>query len=156
MGLWSGIGEAEIFERGNYMSSGFEGQVQIKRTLVKHTRKVGDAFIVNFTIITTNQPEQHSVGSMGSWFQKLIDKNVAFSACKQFVAACAGIAAHEKERLKQELDPIIEEALDAATENETDNAFINSIVFLRCVQTTTRDGNSFTRYDWFPSTREAA
>lgn len=150
MGLWSGLAKANMFEKGRYMKPDFSGIVEVRRTLVNEGRK-HDAFIVEFLIVTTNMEEEHPVGEKFTWYQKLTDKDTAFSAIKQWCAAMSGIHAHEKARIKDDLEPIIEEIMDEATENETDNMFIGLQVKLVTVQTTTRDGGPFTRYDWIPS-----
>lgn len=152
MGLWSGIKDADTFERGKYMQPGFHGLVRVRRTMAKETRKSGVAFIVELEVITTNMPDKHPEGSKGTWFQKMTDKAVAFPAIKAFASACAGIPVHDKETIKREIDPHLEAIMDAATENEEDNDFIGVTLILDTEQIKTQKNQDFTRYDFSPYT----
>jgi hypothetical protein len=150
MGLWSGVNDADVFERGKYMKDGFIGKVRIKRTLAKETRKVGLAFIVELEIVTSNM-EEHPVGSKGTWFQKMTDKAVAFPAVKGFVTALFGYQPHQKEEIDADVAPNLEAILDHACQSEDDNHLTNMIVNLECVKIQTQKGFDFTRYDWSPA-----
>lgn len=151
-GPFSGIADAEVFERGKYMAGGFRGVVEIKRTILKKTRAVGLAFIVELRIVETNMPEQHAVGSKATWFQKMSDLSVALPAIKGWAAACAGFYPHEKDAIESEVEPELEGALDQATAagNETDNAFTGILLRLETEQIKTKNDRDFTRYDWEP------
>jgi len=150
MGLWDGIENAEIFERGNYIKPGFNGVVEIMRTIGKETRASGLAFIVELKIVQTNMPDDHPVGQKGTWFQKMTDRAVAFPAVAAWAAACAGYEPHEKERIKQDVMPHLRETMKHATDNPGDNDFIGAKLRLVTVGITTKKDADFTRYDFAP------
>lgn len=150
MGLFDGIGDAEIFERGRYIKGGFRGVVEVTKTLAKQTRKSGVGFIVELKIVETNMPEEHPIGSKATWFQKMTDRDVAFPAIKAWAAACAGYEAHEKDKIEKEVAPHLSEALDNATTNPTDNDFVGVLLRLETEQIKTRNDRDFTRHEWSP------
>lgn len=152
MSMWSGIGNAEIFERGKFVVDGFRGKLSVKRTIVKQTRKSGIAFIAEFEVLESNKLE-HQVGSKVTWFQKMTDPSVAFPAIKGFAAVCAGIDTSNKEMIEKEVSPNLEQIMDIATENPDNpekNPFIGVKVGLEATLITTQKGLPFTRYDFSP------
>jgi hypothetical protein len=149
MGLWDGIEDAELFERGVYLKGGFIGTVEIERTLVKHTRSSGDAFIVEMRVIKSNMDE-HPVGQKVSWFQKLQDKDVALPAIKEWAAACAGYQVTQKEEIKTEVDPVLKEMMEIATDNPDDNDFTGIRLHVETNQILTKNNREFTRHNWAP------
>ena len=156
MGLWDGIENAEIFERGNYMTAGYTGVVEVMRTIGKETRSSGLAFIVELKVLTTNMPEDHPVGQKGTWFQKMTDKSVAFPAVAAWAAACAGYQPHDKEAIKADVFPHLREEMKKATDSPDDNSFIGAQLRLQCTGVVTKKGGDFTRYDFAPYEPPAA
>lgn len=150
MGLFSGIRDAELFERGKFLKPSFYGTLLIKRTIAKETMRSGLAFIVEFEVVSTNMPDEHPVGSKVSWFQKMTDKTVAFPSIKAFAAAVAGYEIHQKDQIEEEVAPALEELLDAAVENETDNDLVGLCVNVQTEHTKTQRGLDFTRHLWMP------
>ena len=151
-GPFSGISDAEIFERGKYMKGGFRGAVEVVRTVLKQTRASGIAFIVELRVVETNMPEDHPVGSKGTWFQKMSDASVALPSIKAWAAACGGYHAHEKDEIEKEVEPELEAMLENATKagNETNNAFTGIVLALETEQIKTKNDRDFTRYDFSP------
>lgn len=150
MGMFEGIEDAEIFERGKYVKGGFRGVVEVTKTIAKQTLKSGVAFIVELRVVETNMPADHPIGSKATWFQKMTDKTVAFPAIKEWAAALAGYEKHEKDEIDEEVAPHLAKTLDNATENPTDNDFVGCLVRLETEQIKTRNERDFTRYDWSP------
>jgi hypothetical protein len=146
--LWEGIGNAEIYDRGKYFKPGFQGIVIVKKTLAKETRKSGMAFIVELEVATTNMLEQHSVGSKGTWFVKLIDKDVAFPNIATWAAACCGVEG--KDNIKKEVLPILKDLMTYATDHPDANEFIDVKVYLSTEGVKTKADTDFTRYDFSP------
>jgi len=158
MGLFDGIGNAEIFERGRFFPPGFSGGLRVKKTLAKQTRKSGLAFIVELEVIRVDQPgaEDHElspvrVGEKRTWFQKMSDQDVAFPSIKAWAAAMAGYSPSDKDAIDEEVSPHLSELLDAATGNPTDNDFIDQDVDLVTLPHTTQKGHDFTIHNWEPS-----
>lgn len=151
MGLFNGIADAEIFERGTYFSPGFDGVVKVEKVIAKRTRASGDAFIVEMRVVdggTDSDPN----GSKRSWFQKMIDSDIAFPAIKAWAAACAGYAPNEKDAIETEVAPALEDALEAAVTNPGDNDFVGAFLHLTTTQVKTKNDRDFTRHDWAPAT----
>lgn len=150
MGLWDGIEDAELFERGVYLKPNFVGMVEVERTILKRTRAIGDAFIVEMRVIETNMPEEHPVGQKVSWFQKLADKDVAFPAIKAWAAACAGYKMTQKDAIEEEVSPVLKEMMELATDKPDANDFIGIQLHVETVQVKTRADKDFTRHNWEP------
>ncbi len=147
--VWDGIENAEVFERGRYVTANFQGVVRVKRTIWKQTRAQGFAFIVEFDVLETNMPEEHAVGSKLTWFQKAQDRATFLSNVLGWAASCVGCPP-----TKQNIDALdkaqVKYALDVAVANPDANPFIGITVRLFGTPTTTRAGNPFTRYDFAP------
>lgn len=153
--VWAGIGSAEIFERGNYMKPNFVGVVRIKATRLKNTQRSGLGFICEMEVLETNMPAVHPVGSKTTWFQKMVDKTVAFPAVAAWAAACMGMDPANKEGIKAQVSPVLEQVMEIATDNPDNpaqNPFLNVVVRLETVGTLTREQRDFTRYDFRPYT----
>ena len=143
MGIFDGIGDAELFDRGKWLCGkcpgcaatglvdgkvcpackgfgSFRGVLEVKRTIAKETRNSGLGFIVEFEVIETNMSGEHPISSKCTWFQKMgIDG--AQSSVKAWAAACCGFASHEKNRILTELSPHLAKMLEHATDNPADN-----------------------------------
>lgn len=168
MGLFDGINEAELFERGRYLPPGFRGVLEVKRTIAKETVRSGIGFIVEFEVVRVDRPGQgyndgdaannvprHELapvvrGEKRTWFQKMTDLNVAFPAIKAWAAAIAGYEMHEKEAIDAEVAPELEGAMNRATENPSDNDFVGCLVKLETEATKTGKGLDFTHHNWAP------
>lgn len=148
--LWDGIEDAEIFERGKYMEPNFVGVVEMKRTIAKETLKSGMAFIVEMEVIKTNMQDKHPVGQKVTWYQGLKDKTVAFPAIAAWAAACLGFPATDKEKIKNDVQPLLPTAMKEATDSPDDNPFIGVQLKLSTFIRKTKKGLDFTVYDFEP------
>jgi len=152
--MWDGIEKAQLFERGRFMSDGFKGKVEVKKTIAKQTRRSGLGFIVEFVIRETNMPEKHAVGSKASWFQKMIDPSVAFPAVAAWAAAMNGYDPNsQKEKIEAEVMPILRQLMTVATDNPDNpevNPFLGMWVALECWQKKTQNDRDFTVYNFYP------
>lgn len=148
MGIWDGVENAEIYDKGNYIKPNFIGIVEIKKTLAKQTRSAGLSFIVELEVIDTNMPEKHPVGQMVTWFQKLTDTDIAFPAVAEWAAAAAGIDPGNKKAVKEEVMPALKAAMEHATDNPTENDFVGMRVGVETVQIETKNKREFTRHTW--------
>ena len=150
MGLFEGIEDAEIFERGKYLAGGFRGVLECQRTIAKETIKSGLGFIVEFNVIETNMPDAHPIGSRCTWFQKMSDKTVAWPAIKVWAAAMSGYGAHQKEEIEREVSPALKGLLNAATSSPADNDLVGIRVCVETEQVKTKNDKDFTRHTWAP------
>lgn len=174
MSLFDGIQDAELFERGKFLSGKceackgkgvdsegkicqacegigkFRGVLEVKRTIAKETVRSGIGFIVEFEIVESNMRTAHPVGSKCTWFQKMSDKTVAFPAIKAWAAAVAGYQVHEREAIEADVSPMLEKTLTHATDNPADNDFVGVLVRVETEMIKTRNDKDFTRHDWQP------
>lgn len=156
MGLWSGIEKAKLFDRGNFIKGDFNGVLEIKKTLAKQTRKSGVGFIVEFSVVSTNMPDKHAVGSKVSWFQKMLDPDIAHGAVAEWAAACVGIDPADKKLVETEVLPALEGIMDEACDNPTENAFVGLHVGVTTQMTKTQNDRDFTRHTWHPVVQPGA
>lgn len=155
MGLWDGIENAEIFDRGNYFKPGFIGVVKILKTLAKETRNSGLAFIVEMEVVESNNPDDPP-GKKKTWYQSLVKKDVAFPAVAAWAAACVGYDPSQKEILKAEVFPVLKDLMSAATDSPEKNDFIGLLVRLETEKTITKEKKQdFTRHNFAPYKKAA-
>lgn len=162
--LFSGMKDAPMFGRGNYMGEGLY-LVELTKVFVKPRFKGGTVFIAEFTILESTN-EKHKAGTTGSWCPKIELPNT-FGDIKSLVFAALGIA--PKDVTKDQLDlhaqatllaraacgseSAIAELKAAGVEN---HSIVGNRVRLECTQTKTREQKDFTRYTWSPATAPAA
>lgn len=108
MPSFQGLGNAPIFERGNPLDPG-TFDLQIERIIAKRTNQKGDALIAEFVILNNYGHPKHRIGDKVSWFQKLIDPNIAFPAIKAFLVAALG---KDIRTQKDEIDAVISPNLE--------------------------------------------
>lgn len=88
MNPFAGLQNAPISPKGNPFHNGTY-KLDFVRALIKQTQNVGLAFIVEYKILESNHPA-HPIGSIASWFQKMQNQAVAFSAIASWYAAHLG------------------------------------------------------------------
>lgn len=162
MGMFDGINEAPVFDKGNYLPPGFIGIVEVVRTIGKNTQRSGPAFIVEMEIVEVFESgdEDHElspvkVGQKRTWFQKMSDKSVALPAVKAWAAACLGFSTTQKAEIEEEVSPELEDTLEYACDNEDDNPFVGIRLKLStCNIITQKNKQNFTRYDFEPYSAE--
>ena len=146
MGAFAGLRDAKTYEQGSYLSEG-RYTLKICKSLVKDTRKSGSAFIVEAEILASTNPAC-PVGSKGTWFQGLKDKDVAFGAIKQFLYAVVGLDPSndaDKKTIKDEIDPNIEDLMDEAV---TTNSLAGETVNVEVKNKLTKAGKNFSQHNW--------
>jgi len=154
--IWDGIQSANIYDRGRFAEPNFSGTVRVSKTIYKQTRAKGVAFIVELDVEESNL-EAHPVGSKMSWYQSMNDKDVAFSAVLEWVAACLGFEKHHKEDIEQlktgknsEGKLVLIELLDEAITKPDANEFIGTRLRLSTRLRKTKENKDFTVYDFAP------
>ena len=117
MGNFGGIGEAEVYEKGVFLSPGGSYELEVQNVLLKDTERSGLAFIVEFRILEVigDAASNHPVGSKGTWFQKMTDKTVALPAIKEFMISLMGVDMRDAEAMS-EFNAGLESLLDEITE----------------------------------------
>lgn len=146
--VFSGLSSAKVFERGVYLNPG-NYTLQIENCLVKETRKSGNGFIVEMTVLSADGEGANPVGSKATWFQSLKDKDVAFGAIKEALYAFLGYDySTQKEEIAKDIDPNIESLIEEAI---TKNALKGSKVGCTVKMKKTQKGLDFSQHHWSPS-----
>ena len=148
MGVFDGLRNAKVFERGVFISKAGSFKVRVDKILTKDTRKSGNCFIVEQTVLETSCAD-YPVGSKVTWLQKLTDKDVAFSALKPFFYACLGLRYPEdKVKIEATVDPVLEQLADDAEKNGTLNGKVLNLQTSMIV--TKEKKQNFTVHNWTP------
>jgi hypothetical protein len=113
MGIFDGINEAPVFEKGRKLPDGSDSLVVIdKCQLIRSQQKKGsDVFVCEYTVEESNKAE---IGGRYSWTQFMNDQNVAFPALKQFVLAIFGCDLQKDQIQYREVEGRTNEILTAA------------------------------------------
>lgn len=146
---FDGIENAEIFERGSYLPPGGTFWLKVNKILTKDTQQSGPAFIVEFTVLKSTHPDVRA-GVRKTFFQKLTDKNVAFPAILEFMAALLGVDKAEKEEFesfKGNIKKILNQATNFEGSDE-DHPLHGETVKVTTWSKETKKGNDFTVHDW--------
>jgi hypothetical protein len=146
---FDGIENAEVFERGSYLPPDGVYYLKVNRTLTKDTQRSGPAFIAEFTVIHSEH-DAVTDGQKKSWFQGLKDKNVAFPAILEFMAALLGIDVKDKEAFddfKGKIKPILKEAGNYDGPDE-DHPLHGETIKVTTWSKETNAGKDFTVHDW--------
>lgn len=162
--MFSGLAIAKVSERGAFCTPGLY-KVQIKKVILKRTRKGYDAFIVEFSVLESNHTTAKTAaiqafgdkpydaasldkslpnkpGSTASWFQSLSDKDIGFGALKGFAASVTGQQPEDPEFCGQ-----VEKFLESAC-SPVDKALEGWICPLEVVEIKTKAGTPFSLYKW--------
>lgn len=166
--LFDGMQKAAVFGRGNYMGEG-EYKVAIKSLKVQASQKKrGETFFVcEFELVTvykTNDPEKHRVGTSGTWLPKFSQQST-FGNIKELMFAILGRRGSDVPDSETEAHELATAMATASCGSENGKATLKqerfgiddigalvqgTEVLLTCVQTKTKEGGDFTRYQWAP------
>jgi hypothetical protein len=142
MGLFSGIGEAQVGQGGVYFLPG-EYVVEVVKCFTMRSRKREDLFIVECLIKESDNNERRA-GSKASWVVNF-KQDAALGNIKAFVAACSGISPSNQKAVDEQVD---EESCEYAVDD--DNPLAGTMLRLSAVNKITRAGNDFTLHLWEP------
>jgi len=157
MGLWDGLRDAKVFERGEWFDPGFDGIVEIKKVQAKPTRNKGDILFIECVVVElfdcpshADGRPKHPVGWRGSWSVKLQDKDIAFSNILSFVAAVSGYTKSQTVEIDRDVKPEVEQIMQNATDYPENNLLTGQRLHLRTVGIKTKAGTNFTVHNWDP------
>ncbi len=157
--IFANIEKAEIFGSGTYMSEG-RYRVETKNIFVQVGHK-GKSFIAEFTVLQSSRPEDHEVGSSGSWVVKF-DWSSALGNITKFVAALLGYDPNDKKvqndpAIRKEVGQVVRavcgsELAQKELGEDYEVGMLNGIQLdLECITTTTKvKKEDFTVYNWSP------
>jgi len=160
--MFAGVAQAKTSERGAFCNPGLY-KVEIKRALLKHTRKGYDAFIVEVGILESNYNEAkkdaiqafgdkpfnmqeldktlpNKSGSTASWFQSLADKDIGYGSLLGFMASIMGQKA-DNEDFRKEVEKMLEAAVN-------EGLLDGWVCPLEVVEIKTKRGTPFSLYKW--------
>lgn len=151
MSFFKGANNVDAEGKLPYLPTNGQFVVEIHRALVKDTRKSGLAYIVEFDIRESSDPDV-KVGSRRMWFQSMKERETAFKSLAGFLHAALGLdPVKDKEQIDRDIKPIQEQLLDETVEKNS-----LSGVTLR-VETNTilkKDGSPFTLHSFRPVTSQ--
>jgi hypothetical protein len=146
---FSGIENAQTFERGKFFPPDGTFYLKVDKTLVKQTRKSGAGFIAEFIVLGSTHSDVNA-GDKRSWFQKMADKDVAFPAIKEFMGALLGFSKDDKDEWKvfeSKITGFLKEATDYEGKAE-DHPLHGMTIKLTTWNKLTNNGKDFTVHDW--------
>jgi len=165
MGMFDGLGDTELFDKGVYLTAGGSYELEVVKILVKDTRKSGLGFIVEFKVVSVDGDAaegQHAPGSKATWFQKLQDKDISFPAIKEFFLALLDVDRNNPTEY-EEFNNSIEELLEEATswepdpeDPESEHPLAGQRVDVDTYSKLTKKNVEFTVHNWSASTSEEA
>lgn len=152
---WSKIGEAEVFGKaGSYLPPDGDFKLKVIKAFTKKTRKSGDVFIVDFTVIESTHPEV-AVGAKRNWFQSLEDRDVAFPAIKDFMLRLFNVTKKkdtpEYKEFSNNLDALMEEVGDEDWEEKdaAEHPLHGTTLGVETYNKVTKKGNDYTVHNWY-------
>ena len=150
MSTFAGIGETEVYERGTYLTANGSYELELERILLKDTRKSGLGFIAEFRVLeaTGEGGAAHPPGSKATWFQKMLDKDVALPAIKGFMIALMKVDMNDPEE-KEEFNNSLEQTLEEVTEEVAgDHPLKGYRVHVDTYTKLTKKNVEFTVHNW--------
>lgn len=165
--LFEGMQKAAVFGRGNYMAEG-EYKVAVRSMKVQASQKKrGETFFVcEFDVVEifkTKDPEKHRPGTAGTWLPKFSQQST-FGNIKELMFAILGLRGSDVPDSATDQHELATALATAACGSENGKAILKqkhqiddvvalvsgAEVLLVCVQTKTKEGGDFTRYQWAP------
>jgi len=141
MGIFGKIGEATYSDGGVYLKAGVY-RLELLSVISKRTRKGQDAFIAEFKVLDSTNPERLP-GSVCSWMVTL-DKEPALGNIKQFISEVMGCD------MAQVNEQIAERVV------ASDNPLKSKIVRACAVDIKTKAGRDFTKVKFIRDSAGAA
>lgn len=132
-----------------FFKAGFRGQLQIDKCIHMTTRKGDAAFIAEFTVLSTSNPNEFPVGAKRSWYQSLKEET-GHDAVILFLYAALGLdKARDGEKIAKDVAPKQSALLNAAVGPR--NILATKKVALETAEITTKAGKPFTKHIFTPA-----
>lgn len=152
--LYAGLANASVSKRGNYLPHKELGEdsrfkVELKAFLTRPTRKSGDAFIVEFGVLESDNPAA-TPPCERSWFVGLRHRDVAFSNILQFLCAATGKDSYndaDRAKVAQSAEALMQYITEVSPK---DNPLIGRTVYVETRLIKTQAGGNFTQHTWYP------
>jgi len=120
MSFFQGANNIDPSSKLPFFPAGFNGEVQVDECKAFATRAGKRAFIVEFTVLSSNLTGEADVtkrvglGARHSWYQGLDEPGTAFPACVAFLHAAMGLDASRDASKIAEIKPHLEKYLNTA------------------------------------------
>lgn len=151
MGLFDGIGQAQIGVGGVYFEPG-EYEVEVVEVKAIMSRKRENLYIVAARILQSSNPDR-PIGVKASWIVNM-KQDAALGDIKGFLAACNGADASNEDEvarvLRDEQGNDLTEAMAEYSVHE-DQPLAGVRLHLITFQRPTKAGGMFTIHNWSPS-----
>lgn len=149
MGLFAGLKDAKLFERGQYFpcTESHYSVTVVKVIPMMESQKSGSLFTVELQVDESDNPNV-KVGEVRTYQQSWKNKTIALSAILEFMVAVFGAKGNEE--LTAGVRENAEGILELAMADNTDNPMIGRSVKVRTEKTTTKTGGDFTAHRWSP------
>lgn len=153
---WNKMKDTEIYGGGgNYLPwLSAKYKVQIIKSFTKETQRSGDAFIVEFEVLSSTTDEVEP-GDTRSWFQGLGDQNIAFPSIKEFLVGVMRIDVNDKQQwndFSKQCPGIMEEIGDEEWEkvSEPSGHLLNglTVIIETIAKRTEKEDKPFTKHVW--------
>lgn len=107
--MFEGLDKKEVSGNSRHPALGVgDFVVRIEDVIFLKTRGKGDAFIVEYTVVESSNPEKDPVGAKRTWYQSYQDVDIAQGETLKFMYACLGFdAKRDRDRIKTEVTPNI-------------------------------------------------
>lgn len=133
-----------------YFPAGFVGRIRVDATKGITTRKGKRAFLGEFTVLTSNLPEQVFVGGRYSWFQDLTEPGTAYPACIGFLYAALGLEpTKHKAYIDTEVKPKQDQWLNSCA--NTPSFIAGAEINLQTANKKTKANTDFTLHAFAPT-----
>lgn len=144
---FKGTSAAEVTERGTYLKPGGNYLLRVHKTIYKETRKSGPAFIVEFDVLESDNPED-PVDSRRTWFQGMKDKTVALPSIKDFFVKLCQVNEEDKDEFTEKFLSSLDETIYEATQKK--KLFRGFQIRCETQDHITQQNKHFTRHIWTP------
>ena len=141
MGIFDGIGNAQYFESGKYVSPGLYKTV-IQKVKQASTRQKRPFFVVEMKVLESSNLKEHPIGTDMSWMV-MLDQDAALGNIKHFVSVASETPINEVQAADAE---------DACSEG---NPLAGVTVRVMAVNIKTRAQKDFTKVRFLPASMSA-
>ena len=149
-GFFSGTNGLDATNKYPFFPSGFIGDLQVDATKGIVRRNGEKAFLVEFTVISSNLPEVY-VGGKYTWFQSLKEPGTSWPSCIAFLYACLGLDSNrDKAEIDAKVKPHQDHYLNTAC---AQNALAGAKVRLQTAVKKTKAGGDFTLHTFSPAAK---
>jgi hypothetical protein len=151
LNVFAGVGAAKVYDSGNYLKPG-KYLLELDKMILKTTQRSGLGWILELKVLESSDLTNHPVGSSATFFQKMTDRTIAASSCKEVMLALLNIDKNNPSEMV-EFESSIDDILFSATGDEgggTGTEFAGRKIGVEVSMITTKKGLPFSKHRWEP------